>query len=446
MPAREGSTLASTLSDALRHALEREERKRSSLVKEAESAQKAESLGKWATLVTANLYRIPADAERADVEDWDVGGRVVTLKFDLKTHGSPRQEAEAAFAKARRLRRGSAVLEGLIAESDRTCSALRGWASDLEALANEKEADGSTTRQALDELSYAVSAGFKSLKLKPPDLAAAAGATSNAAGVAGGGVRSAPPSQPSSSGGWPGRAFRSPSGVPILVGRRRVENELLSTKIAREPDLWFHVRDAPGAHVVLQLSRAGTRRRSSGQGTAEGEGGEGEGGEGERGEGEGIAEGEGAEEEGAEREEEDDEAQRMPGEAIGSRRRHVRHAHGASRTPRQRGRGRVTGDEPEADEFNGAEEADVQMCADLAAFFSDCKNEKKARVSVTSAKWVSKPKGAPLGAVAIKKELRSVVAVPDRVAHLAGEEAATRAERKESEGQADGQRRSARKR
>lgn len=425
--------LASALSGALKQALEKEERKLTSLVKEAESAKKAESLGKWATLVTGNLYRIPAGAERVDVEDWEAGGQIVTLKFDLKTHGSPREEADAAFAKARRLRRGSAVLQGLIAESDRTCSTLRGWAVELEALPQGPDADTTRTRQALEDLSYTVSAGFKALQLKPPDLAPPDLAT--AASATKKSKSSSPPraAQPAS-GGWPGRSFVSPSGVPILVGRRRVENELLSTKIAREPDLWFHVRDAPGAHVVLQLSRAVGRRRSTAESTTEGEGVEGksttkgEGAEGESGQG-----GEAGLEDGA---------SLVPGEAAVGRRPHVRHAHGASRAPRRRGGlGHTSGEEP--DEFNGADEADVQMCADLAAFFSDCKAEKKARVSMTSAKWVSKPKGAPLGAVAMKKELASVVAVPDRVAHLAEEEAATRAERKESEMQPVGQRRSA---
>jgi hypothetical protein len=372
-----------------------------------------------------------------DVEDWENGGRIVTLKFDLKTHGGPRQEADAAFAKARRLRRGSALLEGLIAESDRTCSALRGWTSELQALPGGLETDGSRELKALEELSYAVSAGFEALKLKPPDLAppdlatAARGTSKVMAGsrVAGGRDVSRPGAPPAS-GGWPGRMFVSPSGVPILVGRRRVENELLSTKIAREPDLWFHVRDAPGAHVVLQLSRASGRRRGTPESATGEEAAE-----------DGNTEGEGVDPEGGAGEEEDG-SQLAPGEVVG-RRRHVRHAHGASRAPRRRGK--ASGDEPKPDGFNGAGEADVQMCADLAAFFSDCKAETKARVSVTSAKWVSKPKGAPLGAVTMKKELASVVAVPDRVAHLAEEEAATRAERKGSEMQAEGQRRPAKK-
>ena len=44
--------------------------------------------------------------------------------------------------------------------------------------------------------------------------------------------------------------------MPILVGRSRKENDRLSLVIARDGDYWLHARNAPGAHVLLQLSRA----------------------------------------------------------------------------------------------------------------------------------------------------------------------------------------------
>ena len=68
-------------------------------------------------------------------------------------------------------------------------------------------------------------------------------------------VTQAAPLAPSRTPGWSGREFTSPLGVPILVGRNRKENEELSLRIARDPDVWMHVRGTPGAHVVLQMSR-----------------------------------------------------------------------------------------------------------------------------------------------------------------------------------------------
>ena len=118
--------LFSVLQVGLARAAEREQRKRASLEKEASAATKAEGLGRWGTLVTSNLYRIPADATSAVVEDWEQGGKEVTLTFDAKI-GSPRLEAEKAFIAARKLRRGSAVVADLLEESRRTTASLGEW-------------------------------------------------------------------------------------------------------------------------------------------------------------------------------------------------------------------------------------------------------------------------------------------------------------------------------
>jgi predicted ribosome quality control (RQC) complex YloA/Tae2 family protein len=41
------------------------------------------------------------------------------------------------------------------------------------------------------------------------------------------------------------------SGGKIIIGRNSRENEQLTFQIARANDLWFHARNAQGAHVVL---------------------------------------------------------------------------------------------------------------------------------------------------------------------------------------------------
>ena len=46
--------------------------------------------------------------------------------------------------------------------------------------------------------------------------------------------------------------FLSPEGFPILVGRNARQNEIVTFKQAARDDLWLHVRDGPGAHVVIR--------------------------------------------------------------------------------------------------------------------------------------------------------------------------------------------------
>ncbi len=46
--------------------------------------------------------------------------------------------------------------------------------------------------------------------------------------------------------------YLSPEGFPILVGRNARQNELVTFSEAGRDDLWLHVRDGPGAHVVIR--------------------------------------------------------------------------------------------------------------------------------------------------------------------------------------------------
>lgn len=44
----------------------------------------------------------------------------------------------------------------------------------------------------------------------------------------------------------------SPSGFKVFWGRNNRQNDYLSTKVLKAGDLWFHVYQAPGTHVVLK--------------------------------------------------------------------------------------------------------------------------------------------------------------------------------------------------
>ncbi|MBO4327027.1 MAG: NFACT family protein [Clostridia bacterium] len=48
----------------------------------------------------------------------------------------------------------------------------------------------------------------------------------------------------------------SPSGKRILIGRNSRQNEKLTLRDAAPEDMWFHVKNAPGSHVVLKLKES----------------------------------------------------------------------------------------------------------------------------------------------------------------------------------------------
>lgn len=53
----------------------------------------------------------------------------------------------------------------------------------------------------------------------------------------------------------PYREFVSASGHRILVGRTARDNDILTFRLARGNDLWLHVRDWPGSHVIVPLGK-----------------------------------------------------------------------------------------------------------------------------------------------------------------------------------------------
>ena len=37
----------------------------------------------------------------------------------------------------------------------------------------------------------------------------------------------------------------------VYVGKNNIQNEIVTHKIAKHNDTWFHIKDAPGSHVVI---------------------------------------------------------------------------------------------------------------------------------------------------------------------------------------------------
>ncbi|SMP46828.1 Rqc2 family fibronectin-binding protein [Anoxynatronum buryatiense] len=49
--------------------------------------------------------------------------------------------------------------------------------------------------------------------------------------------------------------YTSSQGHTILVGKNNLQNEMVTFRIGKKNDLWFHVKDLPGSHVVLILEQ-----------------------------------------------------------------------------------------------------------------------------------------------------------------------------------------------
>ena len=57
--------------------------------------------------------------------------------------------------------------------------------------------------------------------------------------------------------------YELPGGWTVLAGKSDLDNDMLSVKVARPDDWWFHVRGMSGSHVVLRAREGAEPGRST---------------------------------------------------------------------------------------------------------------------------------------------------------------------------------------
>ena len=188
-----------------------------------------------ADLITANMHAIPPRAESVEVEDWETG-EMVTLALDPTV--PPADAVAALYKRARKLRRTADAVTPHMEQAQREADYLEG------VVARAPSASADELRAVADEL---VAWGFMP---RPADagLEDKAHAKARKAAKKGG-------DRGGVDGGF--RAFTSPSGLTVLVGRNNRENDELSTRVAAPGDVWLHARGVPGSHTVLRVPGGG---------------------------------------------------------------------------------------------------------------------------------------------------------------------------------------------
>ena len=254
-----------------------------------------------ADLLMSQLHLAQPGATHVDVVDWETGAPV---RVALKASESALQAAQALYGRAKKAKRGAvtcapllqaalAELEylsqvetqltqlepphvlaaeaapgGAAAAAEAQDEALRMYGSaddererarERERRAAEEEAAASGSMAALREIEAELMEG--GYATAAPDAAAAAAAAvrrgrpgNKSSAGSKGKVGKAGGAEAASGDAAPGvRRFRAPSGTDVFVGRNNRGNEIVSHTLARDDDVWFHVRGAPGAHVLLRL-------------------------------------------------------------------------------------------------------------------------------------------------------------------------------------------------
>jgi predicted ribosome quality control (RQC) complex YloA/Tae2 family protein len=223
---------ADALARAIAKAVTRIERRAGAVEGDLAQADLAEAAAERARLFVAEAARAPRGVARLEAVDWSTGdARAVEMPLD-PARGA-KEQLDAVFRKARRMKEGRAVARKRLEQARRAIEALRAIASELAA-----SRDGGDGADAPALEARAIAAAPRDFK---PVAARQAGA--------------APGRRAKQEPAPPFRHFTSQDGLTILVGRGAAHNDALTLHVARPRDLWLHAKGWSGAHVVVRLAK-----------------------------------------------------------------------------------------------------------------------------------------------------------------------------------------------
>jgi hypothetical protein len=220
---------------ALEQATRRIERRREAIRGDIGRIEQADKVAAQATWLVAEAARTPRGATKLVVTDWSTG-EAVPMVVPLDPARSAKEQVEAMFKRAKRLRLGAQIAMDRLAQADRQYASIeeaRRAAADAPSLTDLEEILRSAKRDAPRDVTM--------------PAAFAVGAESKKSGK-GDGPRKRTPH----------RAFFARSGRRLLVGKGAADNDALTLHVARPHDLWLHAKDRAGAHVIVPLDKGQT--------------------------------------------------------------------------------------------------------------------------------------------------------------------------------------------
>ena len=196
--------------------IKRSEKKLNLRYSEAEKCRDRETLRLYGELIKANLHSIKAGSAFAEVCNY-YDENLATIKIPLDVALSPAANAAKYFKDYKKACTAEQMIEGLINENK----------TELEYLESVYEslvlADSIAILDSVRE--ELVGSGYlKQSKTAPRKNTKPASIETRL----------------------------SPSGFKVYIGRNNIQNDYLTTKLAVKTDIWFHTKNIPGSHVVIE--------------------------------------------------------------------------------------------------------------------------------------------------------------------------------------------------
>jgi predicted ribosome quality control (RQC) complex YloA/Tae2 family protein len=241
--------LRQRLERALRRATQAIDKKRSLLTADAGGSAEAEQLRREGELLKSVVGQLKPGAREAHTRDFATGEEIV---IPLDPTLSPRKNLDERFRRARKAERRAERAVRERGELDARAEALAALQREFEAIAADADRDGVALQGFAERPEVARLLDRFAPESSP--TAPSSGAPSAPSGPAPRvwrlGKQELPPRLAP-------RVYTSSDGLEIWVGRSDEGNDLLSTRLARGNDLFFHLDASPGSHVVLRTEGRG---------------------------------------------------------------------------------------------------------------------------------------------------------------------------------------------
>ena len=207
-----------SIDSKLKRAVKSKERHRDGLLKQLKECQEAEIFRKKGEAIFAHIYEIPKRAEKINLTDWEGNELEIILDPNL----TPSRNAEKYFKRYRKAKGNPEEIKSNLEQINAAIKELKEQSALLDSID-----DPENFNQAVKDLNEWIEPNEnKNSKLKSRSK--------------------------KKQSEIPPHLNINRDGVNILVGLSARGNRYVTFKAANQNDIWLHVHEMPGAHVIIK--------------------------------------------------------------------------------------------------------------------------------------------------------------------------------------------------
>ncbi|EFI42340.1 NFACT family protein [Peptoniphilus sp. oral taxon 386] len=204
-----------TLKKLVKNYTDREIKKLEKQSQELNEAIDREKYKIYADLISANSYKIEKGANFVILENFYENMNLIKIPLDEKL--SATSNANKYYKKYSKLKNAAIILEKEIEKTNTNIEYLKSILLNIRLSENSSDID--EIREELIEMGF-----IKKINTKKKKISSKMNFLE----------------------------YKSSEGYTIICGKNNKQNEYISLKLAGKDDLWFHVKNAPGSHVILK--------------------------------------------------------------------------------------------------------------------------------------------------------------------------------------------------